>query len=336
MAKNTRVLFRREPNGLPSVEDFEIVENPLPEPADNQFLIRNLYLSLDPYMRMLMGGGWTYSGNSLSPGDIMVGRILGEVIESRNAEYQPGEHVVGRLGWQTYVISDGSDLDFKIAQKEGIPLSAYLGVCGSTGSTAWVGLKVVAGVSPDDTVLVSTAAGSVGSAAGQIAKSMGCTVIGIADGPDKCRVVTSEFGFDACCDYKASDLAGQLSEAVPGGIDVYFDNVGGEMLDIVMSHLNRHARIAVCGVLSQYNNAGTPYGVTNTKLIFDKFLRLEGFVTNAYSDKLPAARAELEALVLSDRLKYRETISKGISNAPAAFIGMLQGKNIGKQLVRLT
>ena len=335
MVRNTQVLFRCEPNGLPTVDDFEIVEKPLPEIEENQFLIRNLYLSLDPYMRMLMGGGWTYSGYSLSPGDLMVGRILGEVVESRNPEYQPGEHVVGRLGWQTHAISDGSDLDFKITPREGIPQSAYLGACGSTGATAWVGLKVVAGVTSGDTVLVSAAAGSVGSAAGQIAKSMGCTVIGIAGGPEKCRLVTGEFSMDACCDYKAPDLSGQLSKAGPGGIDVYFDNVGGEMLDTVMPHLNRGARVAVCGVLSQYNNAGAPYGVTNTRLIFDKSLRLEGFVLTSHQDKWATARADLEELILSGRLKYRETIGEGIANAPGAFIGMLQGENVGKQLVRL-
>lgn len=335
MVANTQVLFRREPTGLPRVDDFEIVEKPLPEIEENQFLIRSLYLSLDPYMRMLMGGGWTYSGNALSPGVLMVGRILGEVVESRNPEYQPGEYVVGRLGWQTHAISDGSDLDFKITLREGIPLTAYLGACGSNGVTAWVGLKVIAGVTRDDTVLVSTAAGSVGSAAGQIAKAMGCTVIGIAGGAEKCRVVRDEFGLDACCDYKAPDLSGQLSRAAPGGIDVYFDNVGGEMLDTVMPYLNRAARVAVCGVLSQYNNDGAPYGVTNTRLIFDKSLRLEGFVLSAHRDKWLTARAELEELVLSGRLKYRETIAEGIADAPAAFISMLQGANIGKQLVRV-
>jgi NADPH-dependent curcumin reductase CurA len=335
MAKNTQVLFRCESEGLPSVDDFEIVEKPLPEIGDDQFLIRGLYLSLDPYMRMLMGGGWTYSGNSLSPGDLMVGRILGEVVESRNSGFRPGEHVVGRLGWQTHAVSDGSDLDFKLTARDGIPLTAYLGACGSNGVTAWVGLKVVAGVTTNDTVLVSTAAGSVGSTAGQIAKSMGCTVIGIAGGAEKCRVVTNEFAFDACCDYKAPDLSGQLSEAAPGGYDVYFDNVGGEMLDMVMEHLNRGARVAVCGVLSQYNDGGTPYGVTNMRLIFDRSLRLEGFVHSAHRDTWPAARAELEESVLSGRLTYRETVAEGIVEAPAAFIGMLQGENVGKQLVRL-
>ncbi len=335
MTVNTQVLFRRAPEGLPGVEDFEVVEKPLPEIGDGRFLIHNLYLSLDPYMRMLMGGGWTYSPNTLAPGDLMVGRVLGEVTDSRHPDYAPGDHVVGRLGWQTHAVSDGTDLDFKIEPGGEIPLSAYLGACGSTGATAWVGLKVVAGLAADDTVLVSAAAGSVGSAAGQIAKAMGCTAVGIAGGPEKCRIVVDEFGFDACCDYKAADLSGQLSDAQPGGFDVYFDNVGGETLDTAMAHLNRGARIAVCGVLSQYNNEGEPYGVRNTRLIFDKSLRLEGFVLSAHRDKWPQARAELEELVRSGRLEYRETVADGIENAPAAFISMLEGGNIGKQLVRL-
>jgi len=335
MEKNMQVLFRREPHGLPTPDDFDIVERPLPSLADNQFLIRNLYLSLDPYMRMLMGGGWTYSGTFLSPGDLMVGRVLGQVIDSRNPDFRPGDHVIGRLGWQSHAISDGSDLDSRVDPKPGIALSAYLGACGSTGITAWVGLNRVAAVQPGESVLISTAAGSVGSAAGQIARAMGCPVVGIAGGPEKCRVVTDEFNFDACCDYKSADLSGQLAAAAPTGFDVYFDNVGGEMLDTSLNHLRRAARVAVCGVLSQYNNEGAPYGLRNTRLIFDKSLRIEGFVLTAHRDHWSAARAGLEDLILTGQLSYRETIADGLANAPAAFIGLLRGDNIGKQLVRL-
>ena len=332
---NTVVLFRREPRGLPRVNDFEIVERPLPALGPGQFLIRNLFLSLDPYMRMRMGGGWTYAGAPLIPGSVMVGRVLGEVVESNNADFATGAHVVGRLGWQTHAVSDGSDLDFVVRPPDGVPLSAYLGACGSTGATAWVGLKVVGGVKPEDTVAVSAAAGSVGSAVGQIAKATGCRVVGIAGGPEKCRVVTEEFGFDACCDYKAPDLGRQLEEAAPDGIDLYYDNVGGEVLDTVLPRLNRGARVPVCGVLSRYNPDGAPYGLINTHLIFDKSLSIEGFVLSGHTDKWDTARAELEDLVASGRLKYRETIAEGMANAPTAFIGLLQGKNIGKQLVRL-
>jgi NADPH-dependent curcumin reductase CurA len=333
---NTQVLFRREPLGFPTPEDFEIVKTTVPDLAAGQLLISNLYLSLDPYMRMLMGGGWTYSGNQMTPGQVMVGRVLGVVIESNNPGFQPGDHAVGRLGWQTHAVSDGTDLDFKVVRKDDIPLTAYLGACGSNGVTAWAGLKMIGEPKADETVLVSAAAGSVGSAVGQIAKAMGCRAIGIAGGQEKCRIVTDEFRFDACCDYKGDDLAAQIRAAASEGVDVYFDNVGGEMLDTVLPCLNRGARVPVCGVLCQYNAEGEPYGVKNTRLIFDKKLRLQGFLLSDYREMWDQARAELEELVASGRLRYRETLAKGIENAPEAFIGMLQGRNIGKQLVQLT
>jgi NADPH-dependent curcumin reductase CurA len=332
---NRQVLFRCEPKGLPVADDFEIVETPMPEPGEGQFLIANQYLSLDPYMRMLMGGGWMFRGGAMTPGQVMVGRTLGTVIESRNPDYGPGDTVVGRVGWQTHVVSDGSDLDVKITPRDDVPATAYLGACGSNGATAWVGLKLVGGAKVGETVLVSAAAGSVGSAVGQIAKAMDCRAIGIAGGPEKCRIVIEEFGFDACCDYKRDDLKAQLEAVAGDGIDVYFDNVGAEMLDTVMGLLNRGARVPVCGVLSQYNAEGEPYGVKNTRLIFDKSLRLEGFLLADYHESWDLARAELEDLVAKGRLRYRETIAKGLDNAPAAFIGMLRGRNIGKQLVQL-
>jgi NADPH-dependent curcumin reductase CurA len=272
----------------------------------------------------------------MTPGQVMVGRVLGVVTESNNADFPPGDHVVGRLGWQTYAISDGSGLDFKVAPKDDVPLTAYLGACGSNGVTAWAGLKMIGDPRTGETVLVSAAAGSVGSAVGQIAKSLGCRAIGIAGGQEKCRIVTGEFGFDACCDYKREDLGDQIRAAASGGVDVYFDNVGGEMLDTILPCLNRSARVPVCGVLSQYNSDREPYGVKNTRLIFDKKLRLQGFLLSDYREMWAQARAELEGLVASGRLRYRETIAMGIENAPEAFIGMLQGRNIGKQLVQLT
>lgn len=230
---NTQVLFQRVPRDLPKRDDFEIVEKPIPDLGPNQFLIANDYLSLDPYMRMLMGGGWTYSGSSLTPGQVMVGRIAGTVIESNNPNFEPSDHVIGRLGWQTHAISDGADLDFKLTQKDNVPLTAYLGACGSNGVTAWIGLKIIGDPKPGETVLVSAAAGSVGSAVGQIAKAMGCRVIGVAGGEEKCRILGQDFGFDASCDYKRADLGDQIKSAAGDGIDIYFDSVGGEVLDII-------------------------------------------------------------------------------------------------------
>jgi len=335
MTTNTQVLFRSAPEGMPTEQNFEIVERPLPKPGQGQFLLRNLYLSLDPYQRMLMGGGWTYSPNVLKPGDLMVGRVLGEVVETNNPKFPVGTHVVGRLGWQTHVVSDGTNLDFVVDPPAGVPLSAYLGACGSNGVTAWVGLKVTGAPKAGETVVVSAAAGSVGACVGQLARDMGCRAVGIAGGPGKCRTVVDEFGFDACIDYKAPDLAGQLRAAAPDGVDVYFDNVGGEILDIVMGQCNRLARIPVCGVLSRYNDVGDAYGNKNMHLFFDKSLKMEGFVLSAHKDLWPQARAELEAMIADGRLKYRETVADGIRNSPAAFIGMLQGRNFGKQLVKL-
>jgi NADPH-dependent curcumin reductase len=332
---STRVLFKREPRGLPTASDFEVVETELPELGPKQFLVRGLYLSLDPYMRMLMGGGWQFRGSSMTPNQTMVGRVLGEVLESNNAGFKVGDHVVGGFGWQTHAVSDGADVDFKVMPRDGIPLTAYLGACGSNGLTAWAGLKLIGDVKAGETVLVSAAAGSVGSAVGQIAKAMGCRAIGIAGGAEKCAIVVEEFGFDACCDYKREDLVAQLAAAADNGVDIYFDNVGAEMLDNILPLLNKFARVPVCGVLSQYNAEGEPYGVKNTRLIFDKSLRLQGFLVSQFRDRWTEGRAELEALVASGALRYRETVAMGIHNAPEAFIGMLTGHNLGKQLVKL-
>ncbi len=332
---NTQVLFKSTPEGMPAPANFEINETPMPEPGDGEFLLKNLYLSLDPYQRMLMGGGWTYSPNVLKPGDLMVGRVIGEVIKSNNPDFPVGMHVVGRLGWQTHVVSDGSNLDFTIEPKDGVPLSAYLGACGSTGTTAWVGLRITGDPKPGETVLVSTAAGSVGSTVGQLAKAWGCRAVGIAGGPEKCKLVEDDFGFDACVDYKAPDLAGQISEAAPDGVDVYFDNVGGAVLEAALANMNRFGRIPVCGVLSAYNETGEHHGVRNLHLFFDKSLKMEGFVLSAHKDVWPDARAEIEGLIASGKLAFKETVAEGIENAPDAFIGMLEGRNVGKQLVKL-
>lgn len=336
MVKNTLVLFKSHPDGMPTLENFEIVQAETAPLEDGQFLLENVYLSLDPYMRMLMGGGWTYSGPGMTPGQVMVGRIIGRVIETKNPDYAIGDHVVGRLGWQTHAISDGSDLDFKVEPKEGVPLSAYLGVCGSTGATGWVGIKIVGQPKDGETVLVSTAAGSVGSAAGQVAKAMGCHVVGIAGGAEKCELVVNDFGFDACCDYKAEDLEGQIREACPDGVDVYFDNVGGPVLEAALANMNKYGRIPVCGVLSAYNDRGEHYGVKNLHLVFDKTLLIQGFLLSDHRDRWPEARSELEAMVASGSMNYSETVAQGIENAPDAFIGMLGGANKGKQLVKLT
>jgi NADPH-dependent curcumin reductase CurA len=332
---STQVLFRRVPRGLPVPEDLEIVDRALPAPAEGEFLVRNRWLSLDPYMRMLMDPAWTFRGASLEPGQLMVGRTIAEVVQSRHPDFAPGDLMVGNFGWQTHHVCDGGGIDFRITPRDGVPLTAYLGACGSNGVTAWTGLRLIGDPAPGETVVVSAAAGSVGSAVGQLARAWGCRAVGIAGGTRKCAVVTGEFGFDACCDYKAPDLAGQLRAAAPQGVDVYFDNVGAETLDLLLTLMNPLGRIPVCGVLSTYNAQGQYYGVRNTRLVFDRRLKLQGFLQSQFRAHHATARAELEELVASGGLRYRETVAEGLESAPDAFIGMLQGRNTGKQLVKL-
>lgn len=340
MTNNRQILFRQEPDGLPTPACFELAESEVPALTDGQFLTRNLFLSLDPYQRMLMSARWEFRGGAMAPGQVMVGRCVGEVIESKNADFPAGTHVVGGLGWQTHSISDGSNIEFRPTDRDGIPLSAYLGACGNSGTTAWGGLKFIGDPQPGETVLVSAAAGSVGSVVGQLAKAWGCRAVGIAGGPEKCALVTGEFGFDACVDYKSDeDLFDQIRAAAPDGVDVYYDNVGGEMLDGIMTCMNNYGRIPVCGVLSSYNRDGSndaPWpGVKNTRLIFDKRLRIQGFLQSDFNAHGDDMRAGLADLVAAGQVTLAETIAEGIEAAPEAFIGMLKGANKGKQLVKL-
>lgn len=336
MSESTHIIFRRKPNGLPISEDFELVRSPTPAVANGQFLVENLYLSLDPYVRMLMDGEtWTFRGAGLTPGQVMPGRCVGVVRESRHPAYAAGQHLVGHFGWQTHAVQDEAAVEFSVPPQSGVPLSAWLGACGATGLTAWLGLQTIGEPRPGETVVVSAAAGSVGSAAGQLARAWGCRVIGIAGGDEKCRLVTEEFGFDAACDYKRPDFARDLRDQTPDGVDVYFDNVGGAMLDEILARMNPGGRIPVCGVLSQYNLASEFPGLRNTRLIFDKRLRMQGYLVTEGRHLWPRARAELEAMVAAGKLNYRETVAEGLPAAPGAFIRMLQGGNIGKQLVRV-
>ncbi len=339
MTDTRQVLFKHEPAGLPTPDAFEFAAATLPALRDGQVLLRHLYLSLDPYQRMLMSPRWKFRGGAMTPGQVMVGRCVAEVAESRNSDIPAGAHVVGGFGWQTHSISDGGNIEFIVKHRDNVPLSAYLGACGNSGVTAWGGLKFIGDPQPGETVLVSAAAGSVGCVVGQLAKAWGCRAVGVAGGPEKCRVAERDFGFDACVDYKADgDLSARVREAAPSGVDVYFDNVGGDMLDGVLTTLNNYARVPVCGVLSQYSadGDGAPWpGVRNTRLIFDKRLRIQGFLQSDFGDKGDEIRARLADLAASRVLTIKETIADGIDAAPEAFIGMLQGANTGKQLVKV-
>ena len=333
--RNVQVLFRRELRGLLVVEDFEIVETAVPVPAAGELLVRGRYLSLDPYMRMLMGGGWTFLGSGMTPGQVMVGRVLGEVVESRDPNFAPGELVVGRLGWQTHALATATALDFKVVPRKGVPPTAYLGACGSNGTTAWAGLKMIGAPKPGETVLVSAAAGSVGSAVGQIAKVLGCRALGIAGGAEKCRIVTQEFGFDACCDYKSGDLAGRLRAAAPDGIDVYFDNVGGAILDACLKLMNFKGRIPTCGLISQYNATEPVPGPYNYPMILMQRLRVEGFIVLDFAERYPEAIAALGQWMAEGKIKVRTEIVDGLENALRTVKKLYTGANMGKLLIRV-
>ena len=331
MPTNRRVLLASRPKGWVSEANFKIEDVPLPAPADGQVLVKNLWLSLDPYMRGRMNEGKSYAAKQ-EIGEVMIGGTVGEVVESRNPKFAKGDQVLGMLGWQQYGLSDGKGLNKVDASR--VPLSAYLGVLGMPGVTAWVGLLDICQPKAGETVVVSAASGAVGSVVGQIAKIKGCRAVGIAGGRQKCDYVVKELGFDACVDYKAGALNDYLKAAVPGGIDCYFENVGGEILDAALRRMNAFSRIAVCGLISQYN-ATEPYGVKTIQSILTNRIKVQGFIVSDRMELWPKALADLAGWVAAGRIKYRETVTDGLENAPKAFIGLLRGENFGKQLVRL-
>lgn len=330
--KNKQVLLANRPRGWVQESDFNIVETDVPSLKEGEVLVQNLYLSLDPYMRGRMNDSKSYAA-SQALGEVMVGGTVGKVVESHNPAFKEGDVVVTYLGWQLYGISNGKDLT-KV-HNNAVPLSTRLGVVGMTGITAWVGLMMIGEPKPGETVVVSAASGAVGSVVGQLAKLYGCRAVGIAGGKAKCDYVVNELGFDACIDYKAGNLVADLAAATPDGIDIYFENVGGEILDAVMDRLNAHSRIPLCGLVSQYN-VSEPWSFKKFGMLLTNRVKLQGFIVSEHLGQWPLAMKELEELTASGRLKYNETIVEGLDNAPKAFIGMLKGENFGKQLVKLT
>lgn len=330
-AKYRKIVLAKRPNGWVQEDDFQLVEQPIPTPSAGEVLIRTHYLSLDPYMRGRMNASKSYAA-SVELGDVMVGEVVGEIVASERPDYTVGEFVAARLGWQEYALSKGDGLRKVDASR--LPISTALGVVGMPGVTAWVGLFEIGEAKAGDTVVVAAAAGAVGSVVGQLAKKHGCRAIGIAGGAEKCAYVVNELGFDACIDYKADDLAGQLSAAAPNGVDVYFENVGGEILETVVAQLNTFGRIALCGLVSQYN-ATEPHGFRSLGQLLSKRIKLQGFIVGDHLPVWPQALAELSEGVASGQIRYHETIAEGLENAPKAFIGMLKGANLGKQLVKL-
>ena len=327
---NHQILLARRPDGAASTADFTLIETQVSALADGEVLVRNHFLSLDPYMRGRMNDSKSYAAPQ-PLGAVMGGGTVGVVAESRNPAWQVGDTVAGMLGWQEYAVSDGAGL--KKIDDTHIPLSAYLGAVGMPGVTAWYGLNRICKPQAGETVVVSAASGAVGSVVGQLAKRKGCRVVGIAGGAEKCRYVTQELGFDACVDYKGGALDAALDAAAPQGIDGYFDNVGGAILDAAMARMNAHGRIAVCGAIAGYD--GEALVMHNPRLILLSRLQLQGFIVSEHMEDWPTALAELAGLVAKRELKFRESVAHGLAAAPEAFIGLLKGRNFGKQLVKL-
>ncbi|UUX97258.1 NADP-dependent oxidoreductase [Aquabacterium sp. J223] len=334
---NRQFVLASRPEGEPSPANFRLVEQPLPEVGDGQVLVRHHYLSLDPYMRGRMSEGKSYADPQ--PLDqVMIGGTVGEVVASKNDHFKVGDHVVGMGGWQEYLLvgADQRGVLQKVDTTH-VPLSAYLGAVGMPGVTAWYGLVKVIAPKAGETVVVSAASGAVGGVVGQLAKVRGARAVGIAGGADKCRYVVEELGFDGCIDYKqhadARSLAKALREHCPDGIDGYFENVGGMVLDAVMLRANAFSRIAMCGMIAGYN--GQPIPMAAPQLILVNRMRIEGFIVSEHMQVWPEALKELGTLVAQGKLKYRESIAQGLESAPEAFIGLLKGRNFGKQLVKL-
>jgi NADPH-dependent curcumin reductase len=327
---NRQILLKSRPEGAPSAANFEAVDAPMPPLPERGVLRRTLFLSLDPYMRGRMSDAPSYAP-PVEVGAPMCGHTVSEVIESTHPAFRAGDVVLGYDGWQQYGASEGKELR---TLDPGVPVSTALGVLGMPGLTAYVGLIDIGQPKPGETVVVSAASGAVGSVVGQLAKVKGCRAVGIAGSADKCRYVVDDLGFDACINYKTEDLKDALRTACPDRIDIYFENVGGAVLQAVMKGLNRGARIPLCGLVAEYNAAEKPSGPNWLPLLVNR-ATVRGFIISDHADRGPAFLQEVVPLVKSGRIKYREDVVHGLDNAPAAFIGLLDGKNFGKLIVKI-
>ena len=333
MNVNRQVVLVTRPQGIPQAEHFAIVESPVPQPEDGQILVRNIYLSVEPAMR-----GWVSTeSNYADPvpiGATMRSFATGRVQVSRHPDFQPGDYVTGWFGWQDYASVDPASVERTITETD-VPLSTSLGVLGLNGFTAYFGLIEAGQPRPGETVLVSTAAGAVGSCVGQIATIMECRAVGIAGGPDKTKLCTDEFGFAAAIDYKADNLDAAIAEACPDGVDVYFDNTAGAISDTVMNHLGIGARVVVCGTAAIASWIPAPVGPRVERHLLVKRARMQGILTIDYQDRFDAARLDLARWVREGRLQYREEVLAGLDQAPDAIAGLYRGENMGKRLIRI-
>ncbi|HEX7139194.1 MAG TPA: NADP-dependent oxidoreductase [Vicinamibacterales bacterium] len=328
---NRQVRLKSRPVGAPTPANFEIIDAPMPSADDDAVVRRTRFLSLDPYMRGRMSDAPSYAA-PVAVGATMCGHTVSEVIESRNPQFSPGDIVAGYDGWQQFAASSGSDLR---KLDPAIPMSAALSVLGMPGMTAYVGLLDIGQPRPSETVVVSAASGAVGSIVGQLARIKGCRAVGVAGSPDKCRYVVNELGFDACVNYKDDDFRASLKAACPDGVDVYFENVGGAVLAAVLRLLNRGARIPLCGLIAEYNATENTPGPNLRPLLVHRAM-IKGFIVSDHNDRAPAFLQEMTPLVRDGRIRYREDIVEGLDAAPSAFIGLLEGRNFGKLLVRVS
>jgi len=330
MTSFQRIVLASRPKGEVSVDNFRLETAQVPALKDGEVLVRNHFLSLDPYMRGRMEDAKSYAAPQAIDA-VMIGGTVGVVAESRDPRYAVGDHVVGMLGWAEMGVAEGVML--RKVDTTHIPLSAYLGSVGMPGMTAWFGLTQIMKPKAGETIVVSAASGAVGSVVGQLAKQRGCRAVGIAGGADKCRYVVEELGFDACIDYKAGNLVADLAAATPDGVDALFENVGGEIFDAVLARMNPFGRVAVCGLISGYN--GESMALKNVRQILTMRLTIQGFIVSEHMELWPQGLTELGGLVATGKLKFRESVAEGLAAAPQAFIGLLKGKNFGKQLVKL-
>jgi NADPH-dependent curcumin reductase CurA len=334
--RNVQVTLSRRPNGKPLASDFEVVESETAELSDGQALVKNLYVSMDAGFRNWMDED---SGDNVLPamplGQPVMGLILGQIVESKNPQIAVGHYIMARLAWEQYSVVDESDWLVTIDDEHGHPLSYHLGILGDTGMSAYFGLNDIGKPGPGDTVLISAAGGAVGSIAGQIAHLKGARVIGLAGSDDKCRRLEQELGYDLALNYKAADLSARLGEACPDGVNVYFDNVGGPLLEVVLEHIAPGARIPFCGAVADYAKEGSAGGPANLFQLVTQCATLQGFLTHTQLDRYPEARAQLSAWLASGEVVNHEYMYQGVEQCGVAFSDMFAGKNFGKTVVKL-
>ena len=330
---NKQVIMKTRPVGMPVLENFEILESPVPEIRHGEVLIQILWLSLDPYMRGRMSTAKSYAA-SLNEGDVIIGGAVGRVIETKSSDYNKDDIVEGfTLGWQEYAIANPSSI--RKVDPSLAPIQTAVGVLGMPGMTAFFGLLYVGKPIPGDTVVVSAASGAVGQLVGQIAKIGGCKVVGIAGGKEKCSFLTNTLNFDEAIDYKNENIDKKLKEYCPDGVNVYFDNVGGKITDAVINHLANYARVAVCGVISQYNLTEPESGLRTHRSMLTNQATTEGFLVFQFAQKYHIGMKRMAKWIQEGKIKYKEDVVTGLENAPSAFIGLMNGKNFGKLLIKV-